>query len=104
VSFTTPDGEELTTQAEAGETVLQVALENLIPGIIGECSGNLSCATCHVYVDDAWIGSLPAKSPDEEEMLENASEEPTASSRLCCQISITDALDGLHVRIPASQR
>jgi 2Fe-2S ferredoxin len=83
---------------------MQTATANLIPGIVGECGGELSCATCHVYVDQQWLGALAAPSPDEQDMLEATSEEPTDASRLCCQITLDDSLDGIVVQIPKTQK
>jgi ferredoxin, 2Fe-2S len=85
--------------ATNGITLMQLALTHGVPGIVGECGGVMSCATCHVYVDEAWYGKLPAPHSAEVEMLEFA-DEPTALSRLCCQIKVRDELDGLIVRVP----
>lgn len=83
---------------------MQAATAHLVPGIIGECNGELICATCHVYVDPAWSDSLVKMSAEEEDMLDVASEEPTPQSRLSCQIVMTEDLDGLVVRVPRTQR
>jgi 2Fe-2S ferredoxin len=104
VVFIRPDGTKQEIDAPAGASLMQTATANLIPGIIGECGGELSCATCHVYVDQQWLGALAALSPDEQDMLEATSEEPTGASRLCCQITLDDSLDGLVVQIPKTQK
>lgn len=85
--------------ATAGISLMQLALTHGVPGIVGECGGVMSCATCHVYVDEAWYGRLPAPQQAELDMLEFA-DEPTAFSRLGCQIRVRAELDGLVVRVP----
>ncbi|MEU6200877.1 2Fe-2S iron-sulfur cluster-binding protein [Streptomyces sp. NPDC047061] len=104
VVFVRPDGTKQETEAADGATVMQAATANLVPGIVAECGGELSCATCHVFVDEQWLGALPAPSDDEEEMLEATSEEPTDASRLCCQITLDASLDGIVVHIPKTQK
>jgi 2Fe-2S ferredoxin len=81
---------------------MEGAVKNLIPGIDADCGGACACATCHVYVDPAWMDKMPPKLDMEETMLDFAQElEPT--SRLSCQIKVTPELDGLVVRTPKSQ-
>ncbi|SDY54619.1 2Fe-2S iron-sulfur cluster-binding protein [Pseudomonas sp. NFACC08-1] len=89
-------------EAETGRSLMQIAVDNLVPGIDGECGGACSCATCHVYVDPAWQSLLPARSSDETFMLEGAFE-VNESSRLGCQLKMCEEWDGLVVRIPVSQ-
>ena len=102
ILFIRHDGTEHTVDAEVGKTVMQTAIDNMVPGIIGDCGGACSCATCHVYVDEAWFERLPKRSPEEEDMLDFAFDaKPT--SRLSCQIKVEPALDGLVVRTPAYQ-
>jgi 2Fe-2S ferredoxin len=96
------DGGEHRLEAQPGISLMQLATSEGVPGIEGECGGVLSCATCHVYVDEPWYRQLPAPQQAELDMLEFA-EDPSATSRLCCQIKVTQALDGLRVRIPESQ-
>ena len=87
-----------------GENVMHGALYNGVEGIIGECGGALSCATCHCYIDEAWVDAVGGPASEiEAELLEQASGEIRPSSRLSCQIEMTDALDGLIVRLPESQ-
>jgi ferredoxin, 2Fe-2S len=89
-------------EAEIGSTVMEAAIRNAIPEIEAECGGACSCATCHVYVDDAWSERVGGPSPMEEDMLDFAFDvRPT--SRLSCQIKVTDGLDGLVVNTPARQ-
>jgi 2Fe-2S ferredoxin len=103
VTFVHPDGHKQTVDADPGDSVMKIATSNLVSGIIGECGGELICATCHVFVDPGWLDSLPPMSETEREMLDVASEEPTEYSRLSCQIVVTDTLDGLTVQIPDTQ-
>ena len=104
IIFEQTDGTRRHVAAESGRTLMKVATESLVDGIIGECGGDLSCATCHVFIDGEWAQALPPKSVDEEQMLAVTSEEPTEHSRLCCQVVVTDDLDGLVVHIPETQR
>ena len=102
ITFIQPDGTEQTVDGEPGLTVMEVAKMNLIDGIEAECGGACACATCHVFVDDAWKEKTGAPSQMEEDMLDFAYDvRPT--SRLSCQIRITPELDGLIVRVPEKQ-
>lgn len=89
-------------EAKVGGTLMEAAIEAMVPGIEGDCGGNCICATCHVYVDPAWLARLPAPEGDEEAMIEYTSE-PEDNSRLTCQLTVTDELDGMVVRIPETQ-
>ena len=104
IVFIKPDGERREVVAADGESVMQAAVNNLVEGVVGECGGDLSCATCHVFVAPEWYDALPEVSAEEEDMLEATSEEPTKFSRLSCQIKCCDKLDGIVVHVPASQR
>ena len=96
------DGTERAVDAEVGATVMETAIRNSVPGIVAECGGACSCATCHVHVDEAWSEKVGPPSPMEEDMLDFAFDvRPT--SRLSCQIKMTDDLDGLIVRTPEQQ-
>lgn len=88
--------------AEPGQSVMEAAVDNMIDGIIGECGGVCSCATCHVYVDPAWQDKLPEADEMEEAMLDMAND-PQDNSRLSCQIEVSDDLDGIVLRLPESQ-
>jgi len=87
---------------EPGLSVMQGAVGNGVRGIIGECGGAASCATCHVYVDPAWVSKVGEKSATEEALLGEVCD-PKPNSRLSCQIVITQDLDGLVVRLPTKQ-
>jgi ferredoxin, 2Fe-2S len=89
-------------EAQNGKSVMQTAVDNMVPGIVGDCGGCCSCATCHGYVDENWIAKLPSKTDDESMMLEGALA-VQENSRLTCQISVQSELDGLVVHLPASQ-
>jgi 2Fe-2S ferredoxin len=103
VTFIEHDGAEHRVEVADGDSVMQGALNNMLEGIVGECGGGLACATCHCYVDDAWVERTGEPSILEREMLEAASVEVKASSRLSCQMFVSDELDGLVVRLPESQ-
>jgi 2Fe-2S ferredoxin len=103
VTYVLPDGTRRELQAAKGASVMETAIKNNVKGIDAECGGCLSCATCHVYVDEAWIAKLPAPEEDEVDMLGFVAAEQQPASRLSCQLVVTDALDGLVVRIPPTQ-
>ena len=83
-------------------TVMEGAVQNNIPGIDADCGGGMACATCHVYVKEEWFDKLPKKEDGEEDMLDMAFE-PNKFSRLSCQLTVTDELDGLIVQLPSKQ-
>lgn len=96
------DGTRYDLDAANGSTVMENAVRNSVPGVEAECGGACACATCHVYVEDAWAERVGPPSPMEEDMLDFAYEvKPT--SRLSCQIKVTDELDGLVVNVPERQ-
>lgn len=96
------DGKEHVVDVPPGSSVMRGAIDNNVRGVIAECGGACSCATCHVYVDGAWVDKLNQKSEDENAMLEAVCE-PRPNSRLSCQIKMTESLDGLVVRLPEKQ-
>ena len=100
VSFTTADGQTMELDGADGHTLMHVATAALVPGIIGECGGTCACATCHVYVDAAFLARLPPPSDAELDLLSGV-EAPRDNSRLSCQIQLTPALAGLRVEVPA---
>jgi 2Fe-2S ferredoxin len=102
ITYVQPDGKQQTVEAENGLTVMEVAKKNMIDGVEAECGGACACATCHVYVDAAWREKVGKPSAMEEDMLDFAFD-VREESRLCCQIKVTDALDGLVLRVPAKQ-
>ena len=85
-----------------GLTVMEGAVQNDIPGIDADCGGSMACATCHVYVKEDWFTKLPNKETGEDDMLDQAYE-PKANSRLSCQITVSDELNGLVVHLPEKQ-
>ena len=102
ITFVQPDGSRQEVAAEPGSTVMEAAIRNGVPGIEAECGGACSCATCHVYVDEEWVSATGEAPPMEQDMLDFAFDvRPT--SRLSCQIRVTDELDGLVVTVPEQQ-
>ena len=102
VNFIEPDGTEHCFDAVPGTSVMSVAFDNGLPGIEADCGGMCACGTCHVYVDKDWMGWIAASTEEEQQMLAFA-EGVEERSRLSCQITLTDQLDGLRVYIPESQ-
>ena len=102
ITFIEHDGTKHEVEAEIGSTVMETALQNGVTGIVAECGGACSCATCHVYVDEAWRKKVGPPSEEEEEQLDNAFD-VRPNSRLSCQIKVTEELDGLVVRTPSYQ-
>ena len=102
VTYVEFDGTEHTVEVKVGNSVMEGAIKNNVPGIDADCGGACACATCHVYVDAAWRDKTGEKSAMEESMLDFA-ENVEENSRLSCQIKVSDALDGLVVRMPESQ-
>jgi 2Fe-2S ferredoxin len=98
------DGSTRDIAAAAGTSVMQAVTTAGEAGIVAECGGSAMCATCHVYVDDAWADKLPAPLANEIEMLECTAAERAPTSRLSCQIKLTAALQGLVLRIPQRQQ
>ena len=96
------NGNSHTNDVENGLSVMEGAVQNDIPGIDADCGGGMSCATCHVYVKDEWFNKIEKKTDGEEDMLDQAYE-PKSNSRLSCQITISDELDGLVVNMPEKQ-
>jgi len=97
------NGTEHVVDVASGLTVMEGARDNNVPGIEADCGGACACSTCHVYVDEAWVDRLPAKDAMEEDMLDFAWEPDLRKSRLTCQVKVTDALDGLVVKLPEKQ-
>ena len=97
------NGTEHEADVANGLSVMEGAIQNDIPGIDADCGGGMSCATCHVYInDDEWFRKLPEKEMGEDDMLDQAFE-PKSNSRLSCQLIISDDLDGLTVHMPEKQ-
>ena len=95
-------GEAKTIEVENGLTVMEGAIQNDIPGIDADCGGSMACATCHVYVKEEWFDRINKKNEGEDDMLDQAYE-PKKNSRLSCQISVSDEIDGLIVNLPEKQ-
>ena len=102
IVFVSASGASRIVEARTGLTVMEAAVKAGVEGIVAECGGACACATCHVYVDPSWEGRLAAPSSMEEGMLEFATGRRTCS-RLSCQISVDEELDGLIVRTPEKQ-
>src|ERR687896_1053036 len=102
ITFIQADGSQHVVDATPGVTVMEAAKINMVPGIEAECGGACACATCHVYVDNAWREKTGTPSQMEEDMLDFAFD-VRESSRLSCQIKVTPGLDGLIVRVPEKQ-
>lgn len=103
VIFIEADGAQRPISAASGGSLMEAARDHGVPGIDADCGGVCACATCHVYVDEGWLDRVGQPGPDEKEMLECATD-PRANSRLSCQISLDDTLDGLIVQLPETQR
>ena len=103
VIYVTDTGQEHVVDAAAGESVMAAAVKNGVPGIIGECGGNASCATCHVYVRDEFAALVGEPDETEDDLLELGVGDRRPSSRLSCQISVTAELEGLTVDLPDEQ-
>lgn len=104
--FIHPDGGRTSAQAKPGQSLMQAALSLSIDAIAADCGGLLTCATCHVIVDEAWCGPdspLPCADGEEKAMLEFTAVPQQSCSRLSCQIQLTPELDGFTVRLPGRQ-
>ncbi|PCH46545.1 MAG: 2Fe-2S ferredoxin [Hyphomicrobiales bacterium] len=102
LTYLTNDGSKFEVDAANGSTVMENAVKNSVPGVEAECGGACACATCHVYVDEAWMEKTGSPEAMEEDMLDFAFD-VQPNSRLSCQIKVTDDLDGLIVKIPERQ-
>jgi 2Fe-2S ferredoxin len=102
ITFIQPDGNATTVEIEGGVSVMEGALKHEVPGILAECGGKCVCSTCHCYVAEAWSERLPPRNIEEEDLIDFAYE-PKATSRLTCQLKVTQDLDGLVLHVPAQQ-
>ena len=102
ITYIEHSGKLHTIEVQNGLTVMEGAVQNNIPGIDADCGGSMACATCHVYVKEKWFNKLPKKEDGEEDMLDMAYE-PNKFSRLSCQLTVSDELEGLVVNLPAKQ-
>lgn len=103
ITYIEHGGKQHVVDVANGMTVMEGARDNNIPGIEADCGGACACSTCHVYVDPEWVSKLPAKEVMEEDMLDFAYEPDPARSRLTCQVTVSDDLDGLIVQMPEKQ-
>ena len=102
ITYIEHNGKSHTLEVANGFTVMESAVQNNIPGIDADCGGSCACATCHVYVDKKWFNKLPNKESAEEDMLDMAFESKSLS-RLSCQLTVSNELDGLVVNMPSKQ-
>ena len=102
ITYVEHSGKLHTIQVQNGLTVMEGAVQNNISGIDADCGGSMACATCHVYVKEEWFNKLPKKEDGEEDMLDMAYE-PNKFSRLSCQLTVSDELEGLVVNLPVKQ-
>ena len=102
ITYIEHNGKSHTVEVKNGLSVMEGAVQNNIPGIDADCGGSMACATCHVYVKEEWFDKVNIKSEGEDDMLDQAYE-PNKYSRLSCQISVTDGIDGLIVNLPEKQ-
>lgn len=102
ITYIDHSGASHEAEGDVGSTVMETAIKNQIPGIEADCGGACACATCHVYIDPAWVKTVGGPSEMEEDMLDFAFE-VHENSRLSCQIKVTDELNGLVVRTPERQ-
>ena len=102
ITYIENNGKEHTIDVQNGLTVMEGAIQNDIPGIDADCGGSMACATCHVYVKDDWYDKLDEKSEGEDDMIDQAYD-PKKNSRLSCQITVSDKIDGLVVHLPEKQ-
>ena len=102
ITYIEHSGKSHTIDVPKGLTVMEGAVQNNIPGIDADCGGSMACATCHVYVKEDWFNKLPKKENGEEDMIDMAYE-PNKFSRLSCQITVSNEIDGLIVQLPKKQ-
>lgn len=102
VVFIDPTGLAHEVEAPLGRSLMQIAVDHSVPGLLGDCGGACSCATCHGYIDPGWAAELPPRSETEAFMLEGVPD-PRENSRLCCQIRMKAELDGIVVQLPDEQ-
>lgn len=103
ITYVDASGERFDVQATTGDSVMSTALDAGIEGVLAECGGGCACATCHCYVDENWLSTVGEPDGIEESMLAHTTSPRKRSSRLSCQITVTDELDGLIVNLPKSQ-
>tara|TARA_B100000029_G_scaffold376395_1_gene370955 strand:+ start:50 stop:370 length:321 start_codon:yes stop_codon:yes gene_type:complete len=102
ITYVEHSGKQHVIDVANGLTVMEGAIQNNIPGIDADCGGSMACATCHVYVKEEWFDKINNKTEGEDDMLDMAYE-PKKNSRLSCQITVSDDIDGLEVHLPSKQ-
>ena len=102
ITYIEHNGKSHTVEVSSGLSVMEGAIQNNIPGIDADCGGGMACATCHVYVKEEWFDKINPKSEGEDDMIDQA-HQPSKFSRLSCQISVSDEIDGLVVNLPEKQ-
>ena len=103
ITFVEANGEAQDLDVQEGWTLMQAAVRAGIDGIEAECGGSCACATCHCFIDEAYVDRLPAMASNEDAMLDNTVIERAGNSRLACQVTVTAALDGMTVHLPERQ-
>ena len=103
VTFVAFDGASTLVEAEEGQSLMQAAIASDVDGILGECGGSMMCATCHCYVDEGWADRAGPRVDGEDDMLECATSEVRATSRLSCQIRMSARIDGIVLHLPKTQ-
>ena len=102
ITYIEHNGKSHTIDVANGLSVMEGAVQNNIPGIDADCGGGMACATCHVYVKEEWFDKLPKKEDGEEDMIDMAYE-PNKFSRLSCQLTVTDEIEGVVIKLPVKQ-
>ncbi len=102
ITYIDYQGNSKTIEVENGLSIMEGAIQNNIPGIDADCGGSMACATCHVYVEEKWLNKLPKAEDSEVDMIDMAFE-PKKNSRLSCQLTVTNELDGIIVTTPEKQ-
>ena len=102
ITFIEHDGQQHAVSIEEGKSLMQLAMDNGIPGVDADCGGACACGTCHVIVDNDWITTTGSASDNEKQMLDMTPEQ-AVTSRLSCQISTSEEMDGMIVRLPEFQ-
>ena len=103
ITFIEHDGTEHQVEIEEGQSLMQLATDNMVPGIDADCGGECACGTCHVIVDNAWVAKTGEPTSDDEVQMLDMTPERADTSRLACQISTSEELDGMVVRLPEFQ-
>jgi 2Fe-2S ferredoxin len=103
VTYVEFDGTRTEVELPNGMTLMQGAVMNGVEGIEGECAGSCACATCHCYIDDAWLAQLPEMGEMEDDLLDGTASERKGNSRLSCQIKVSDNLQGIVIHLPEEQ-